>query len=195
MGLLPHAAPRLPEEVRVYVTQAVNQLAYDRKKNYPQFGGAFQPLLYPFETLCGELLQRTLASRVPAHPGEAEYYFEPDLSDLSPAQESVFAKNGRYLRKNLVYGQNNNRIGVLPFCLEHAVKGKPELGGIWQDVREILSAQTIKDAYPLLDSMNKFRNRHVAHVDEPLQDGEAANAAMKVWIEGLTCLSKLLVDE
>lgn len=180
----------LPAEVRIYVTQAVNQLAYDRKKNYPQFGGAFQPLLYPFEALCGELLQRALASRVPAHSSERDYYFQPDLSALSVPQESVFAKNGRYLRKNLVYGQNNNRIGVLLFCLEHAGKGAPELGGVWQDVREVLGGEKMKEIYSFLDAMNKFRNRHVAHVDEPLQDGQAADTAMKLWIAGLARLAK-----
>ena len=180
----------LPEELRVYVTQAVNQLAYDRKKNYPQFGGAFQSLLYPLEALCGELLRRTLASRVPNHRGEADYYFLPDLSDLSAAQENVFAKNGRYLRKNLVYNQNNNRIGVLLFCLEHAVQGAPGLGGVWQDVREYLGDEKMKALYPVLDKMNAFRNRHVAHVDDPLQDGEAADAAMKLWIAGLAQLSR-----
>ncbi len=181
----------LPEDVRLYVTQAVNQLAYDRKKNYPQFGGAFQPLLYPLEALCGEILHRTLAARVPSHRGDADYYFQPDLSDLSIPQESVFAKNGRYLRKNLVYGQNNNRIGVLLFCLEHAVKGKPELGGIWQDVREVFGTDEFRALYPLLNSMNTFRNRHVAHVDDPLNDGEAADAAMNQWINGLAELCRL----
>ena len=183
---------KLPEAVRVYVEQAVNQLAYDRKKNYPQFGGAFQPLLYPLESLCGDILQKTLAPRVPSHRADADYYFQPDFSDLSVPQESVFSKNGRYLRKNLVYNQNNNRIGVLLFCLEHAVKGAPEVGGIWQDVREVLGDAQYKALYPTLDSINKFRNRHVAHVDQPLSDGAVADAALNEWINGLAELCQLL---
>jgi type III restriction enzyme len=181
----------LPEDLRIYVTQAVNQLAYDRKKNYPQFGAAFQPLLYPLEALCGDVLQHTLASLVPTHSSEAAYYFEPDLSDLSPSQESVYARNGRYLRKNLVYGQNNNRVGILLFCLEYAGKTRPELGGIWMDVRRLMQNEKLQSFYPVLDSMYKFRNRYVAHGDEQLQDGDAADAAMKEWIGGLTQLSKL----
>jgi len=185
----------LPEELRIYVMQAVNQLAYDRKKNYPQFGGAFQPLLYPFEALCGEILHRALSNQVPTHRSEAEYYFQPDMSDLSPSQENIYAKNGRYLRKNLVYAQNNNRVGVLLFCLEYAGKTQPELGGIWRDVRGCFATKSMQDAYRVLDSMYRFRNRYVAHGDEQLQDGEKADAAMKEWINGLIQLSKLIAKE
>lgn len=187
-------ASDFPDEIRVYVTQAVNQLAYDRKKNYPQFGGAFQPLLYPLEALCGEVLQRALAPRVPMARAEAEYYFLPDLSDLSPAQENIFAKNGRYLKKNLVYGQNNNRVGVLLFCLDYAGKNRPDLGGIWWDVRETLGDEEFDALYPTLDAMYRFRNRYVAHGDDPLQDGEIADAAMKQWIGGLADLHRLVKD-
>ena len=185
-------ADDLPAELREYVMQAVNHLAYDRKKNYPQFGSAFQPLLYPLETLCGVMLERTLQARVPANHAEADYYFQPDLSDLSPAQENVYAKNGRYLRKNLVYGQNNNRVGVLLFCLDYAGKNQPDLGGIWTDVRAKWHDENSQNLHALLDSIYQFRNRYVAHGDEPLQDGALAEAAMSEWITTLNTLWKSL---
>src|SRR5262249_6586165 len=70
----------LPEEIRPYVSRAVNQLAYDRKKNNPLLGGAFFPLLLPLEQFCGELLRKLLAPHAPAYE-DRRYYFNPYLGD------------------------------------------------------------------------------------------------------------------
>ncbi len=184
--------PDLPEEVRVYVSQAVNQLAYDRRKNYPQFGGAFQPLLVPFEQLCGDLVKQRLGPRVPADYNDRKYYFDPYVGDLPKPQQSVLIKNQRNLQRNLVHAANCNRIGTLLFCLEFAQTWKTDPGGIWGDVAEVFTAPEVAALYPTIKQMNDFRNKHVAHVDEPLTDGDAAEAAMKDWVAGIAELHRVV---
>ena len=63
--------------------------------------------------------------------------------------------------------------------------------GVWRDVRRVFVAPQFAQLYTALDAMNQFRNRHVAHVDEPLTDGELADRAMKQWIAGLIQLHEI----
>jgi hypothetical protein len=176
----------LPEDLRPYVSQAVNQLAYDRKKNNPLLGGAFFPLLMPFEQLCGELIRKLLGSRVPSDSSDQRYYFDPYMpGDLKPFQKNALAKNGRLLQKNLVHGANANRIGVTLFCMEYADHWDTVVSGVWEDVEGAFAAPELVAVRPKLEFMNQFRNRHVAHVDEPLTDGAVAEEAMKQWVAGL----------
>ncbi|HLJ55977.1 MAG TPA: DEAD/DEAH box helicase family protein [Chthonomonadaceae bacterium] len=172
----------LPDEIVQYVTQAVNLLDYDRKKNHPQLGSAFQPLLYPIEKLSGELLLKLLRSHVPAGPQDRTYYFEPYLGDQPKSVQAPFEKNQRFLRKFLVHGDKMNLIGTLLFCLEYPVKWSKNFGGIWQDVKTEFSAPPVAGIHNALDSVNRFRGKYVAHQDEALTDGAVAETVMLEWI-------------
>jgi len=185
----------LPEEIRTYVDQAVNQLAFSRAKNYANLGSAFSPLLLPFEQLCGEVLRKYLGPRVPMSGKDREFYFDPYLDDQPPEIRDVLIKNQRNLQKFLLHFANCNRIGTLLFCINYALEWNIEVGGIWKDVRTAFRDPAISELYPTINEMNKFRNRHVAHVDEPLSDGDAAEKAMLQWIQGLARLHKLVADK
>jgi hypothetical protein len=115
----------------------------------------------------------------------------PSRRHSRPRERNLFAKNGRNLQKNVVHGANCNRIGTLLFCLEYPRRWRQHLGGVWRDVRRVFGGAQFGQLYTVLDAMNQFRNKHVAHVDEPLTDGEAADAAMKQWIAGLIHLHEI----
>lgn len=181
----------LPEELRPFVEQAVNQLAFSRSKPGWQLGAAFMPLLIPLERLCGDILNNRLGPRVPPGRDEQGYYFSPYLGGVTKAQEHVLRKNGENLRRNLVYRSNSNRIGTFLFCLDFADSWDLDPGGIWDDVRQVFASEDVQAVRGRLGEMNAFRGRHVAHVDEPLTDPEVADAAMKDWLQGLTALYAL----
>ncbi|GMV35665.1 MAG: hypothetical protein AMXMBFR61_01730 [Fimbriimonadales bacterium] len=178
----------LPSALSEYVSQAVNQLEYDRAKNYPQYGAAFQPLLYPLEQLCGEILVRYLGPCVPQSPDEQRYYFDPHVEGLPSPLVAALQKNQRNLQRNLVHRANSNRIGTLLFCLEFGSRNDIRIAGVWDDVRRVFSDYRFDGLYAQLGAINKFRGKHVAHVDEPLTDPAVADNAMMDWI---ACIGRL----
>lgn len=180
--------PELPDALRAYVTQAVNHLAYDRQKRAPQFGAAFQPLLFPFEQLSGDLLQRRLVPCTPTDANDRGYYFDPYLDDVPQGRRIALQKNQRLLQKIVVHGVNLNRIGVLLFCLDYANNWREEYGGVWRDVKVAFGAAPFAALYSVLESMNRFRGRFVAHGDEVLVDPDEAEAAMGEWVAGIGML-------
>jgi len=179
----------LPDSIRRYVSQAVNQLAYDRKKGYPQFGDAFQPLLYPIEDLCGQILAGALGPCMPADPQARKDYFDPYLDDLSSGARSALQKNQRLLEKNLVHGARCNRIGVLLFCLDYAATWRRGIAGIWRDVEAAFDGARWAKLRQRVEDVNRFRNTFVAHVEEPLTDAKVAETAMREWIR---CIGELV---
>lgn len=178
----------LPDSLRAYVVQAVSQLEYDRTKNYPQFGSAFQPLLYPLEQLCGEILVRYLGPRVPQSSADQHCYFDPYVQGLPSALTAVLQKNQRNLQRIVVHRANCNRIGTLLFCLEFAARDALRIAGVWADVCRVFSDARFAGLYEQLGAVNTFRGRHVAHVDEPLTDPEVAEKTMREWI---VCIGRL----
>lgn len=178
----------LPESIQMYVDQAVNQLAYIRTRNYGELGSAFNPLLYPFEQLCGEAIQKYLCPLIPSSQDDRIYYFSPYLDDQTPGVRGALSKNQLNLQKLLVYQANCNRIGTLLFCIDYANTWDIDIGGIWRDVRSAFKDPAIAGLYPDISAINQFRNKHVAHVDEPLTDAEVAEKAMTQWIQGIAKL-------
>lgn len=184
----------LPEEIRNYINQSVNLLAYFRKQSNAQLGGAFQPMLVPFEQLCGDILKKYLKPRVPDNYADRGYYFEPYLDDEKPGVKNALSKNQRNLQKILVHGANCNRIGTFLFCIDYANSWDLDIGAIWKDVRSAFATPAVESLMPVIRDMNEFRNRHVAHVDEPLTDADKAEEALKQWIQGISQLYGLLND-
>jgi type III restriction enzyme len=181
----------LPDDIRDYVAQAVNQLAFDRKKGYGQLGASFQPLLMPLEQLCIELLIKHLGPCMPQDYDDRRTYFDPYLGDVSPGQEAVLQKNGRNLNGLLVHHDKRNPIGTMLFCLQYASSWPDIHGGIWTDVHREFADPRLQSLYDRLDTMNKFRNSRIVHVDEPLTDGELAETTMTAWIRNLADLNKV----
>ena len=94
-------------------------------------------------------------------------------------------KNQRNLERNLVHNGKSNIIGTLLFCLDYAANWNLDLAGVWRDVKQVFNDADVLALYPVIKEMNDFRNKHVAHIDQPLTDTEAAERAMQEWIRGL----------
>lgn len=185
----------LPEALRHFVEQAVNQLEYDKRMGNRRLNAAFTVLLEPFEALCGQLLRQEMESYLPDGADERRYYFDPYIDSLPKKIQNELRKHQRNLQRNLVHNAHSNRIGNLLFCLSFAVDGEFQgirAGGVWDDVAEAFAEPPLQAIRPHLVKMNEFRNRRVVHVEEPITDSETAEANLRNWIEGLILISRTL---
>lgn len=186
----------LPESVRHFVEQAVNQLEYDKRMGNRRLNAAFTVLLEPFEALCGQLLKQEMDSYIPATSDERRYYFDPYIDSLPNRAKTELKKHQRNLQRNLVHNAHSNRIGNLLFCLSFAVDSEFQglnAGGVWDDVAEAFSDPGLQGIRPHLVAMNEFRNKRVVHVEEPITEVETAETNLRHWIEGLILLTKQLI--
>ncbi len=179
----PH--PKIENEMR----QAVGLLDYAVRSRQPSYAHAFQPLLLPLDEYALRFLQKHLKPLMPTEQEEIERFFNPHLDHLEVWQRRQLEKNQRYLKGNLVYGRYIQRLGVLLFCLDYAQKGGWGAEGVWSAVAKAFSSEEFKELYGCLEKVNKFRNKRVAHVEEPLTDSEEAWNAMYIW---LGCLDRLV---
>ncbi len=187
---------RLPETVRNFVDQAVNQLDYDRRMGNHRYNLAFSILLEPFEAHCGQLLQKFLGPHIPDSYEDRRYYFQPYLDNLPERIKIELVKHQRNLQRNLTHNAHSNRIGNVMFCLTFATDSNLsslEVGGIWEDVKRTFSQSDLQRVSPILNDMNNFRNRRVVHVEDPITDIETAEQNLKVWVRGMIALCDLTI--
>jgi type III restriction enzyme len=178
------------------VEEAITILDYSKRMGQSRFGAAFQALLEPWENLCGAVLAQEMMPYVPKARDEQRYYFDPHMSDLPKNLESELKKHTINLRKNLLLGQHNNRIGNLIFCLSFGTSQRfsgCQVGGVWDDVVEAFGGADHQALIPVLNEMNDFRNHYVVHGEEPLKDVDLAEKAMRNWVKGLVALQGVLV--
>ena len=188
-------ASGLPSKIATAVEEAITILAYAKRMKHSQFGAAFQTLFAPWEALCGAVLQQEMMPYVPQDREEQRYYFDPHLQGLPKPLESEVKKHTINLKKNLIFGAHNNRIGNLIFCLSFGSAPRfagHRVGGVWDDIVEAFGGSEHQALIPLLNEMNEFRNRFVVHGEEVLTDVNLAEKAMRVWVEGLVALQRAL---
>lgn len=181
----------IPDSVRYFVEQAVNQLDYDRRMGNRRFNAAFSILLEPFELLCGELLRKELGPQVPTDSAGRRYYFEPYIDDLQDRVRNELQKHQRNLQQNITHNAHRNRIGNLMFCFAFATEpafSAVTPGGVWDDVKKHFGAPRLRPLIATLGNMNEFRNKRVAHFEDPITDLPTAESNLKIWVSGLAML-------
>jgi type III restriction enzyme len=176
-----------PAEYEAVIRQAVTLLEDQIRQAAPTLGAAFQPLLGPLDDYAQRILEQQIKPAIPAQ--DHERFFQPSLDHLSKAERAALEKNQRHLFSILVENRPVQRLGTLLFCLGYAQRGAAAAaGGVWQAVRQRFSAPAFQALYGLLDQVNQFRNRYIAHVEQPLRDADEARAALRTW---LACLNQM----
>lgn len=180
--------PKAPPSVEGAMRQAVLLLDHAVRVGMPDYGHAFQPLLYPLDEYALRILDSRLSPCIPVDTQKREEYFDSYSDMLRPRERALLEKHGRYLRDNLVFGRSIMKVGTLLFCLSYADKDGWGATGVWEDVRQVFSGPDMTKLYPDLERVNGFRNTRVAHVETRLNDADEAWEAMCVW---LRCLSQM----
>ena len=175
-----------PAEYEAVIRQAVTLLEDQIRQAAPTLGAAFQPLLGPLDDYAQRILEQQIKPAIPQE--DSEGFFNPSLAHLRPDRRSKLEQQQRQLRDNLVANRPIQRLGTLLFCLGYAQRGDANAGGVWQAVRQRFSAPAFQALYGLLDQVNQFRNRYIAHVEQPLCDADEARAALRTW---LACLNQM----
>jgi type III restriction enzyme len=180
--------PKVPAAVEGAMRQAVLLLDHAARAGMPEYGHAFQPLLYPLDEYALRMLDSRLSPHIPADTQEREDYFNPTLTVLRSRERTLLEKHGRYLRDNLVFGRSIMKVGTLLFCLSYADEDGWGAASVWEDVRRVFSGPDMTKLYPDLEQVNSFRNTRVAHIETRLNDADEAWEAMRVW---LLCLNQM----
>ncbi len=175
-----------PAEHEDVVHQAVTLLEDQIRRSAPTLGAAFQPLLGPLDDYAQRILEQQIKPAIPAQ--DRKRFFHPSLDHLSEGERAALEKNQRYLYSILVDDRPMQRLGTLLFCLGYAQRDGASVGGVWQVVRQRFSTPAFQALYGLLDQVNQFRNRYIAHVEQPLRDADEARAALRTW---LACLNQM----
>lgn len=180
---------KVPAAVESAMRQAVYLLDHAVRSGMPDLGHVFQPLLAPLDEFSIKILDKFIRPKVPTVAEKREVYFTPYLGNIRPKEKFLLEKNGRYLRDNLVHGRSIMKLGTLLFCLDYARGGGWGAPGVWKDIELAFSGRGVEELFSLLEKVNDFRNKHVAHVEEPLKNADEAWPAMMLWLK---CLSKMV---
>jgi len=185
------AIERAPAPVESVMRQAVYLLDHAVRSGMPSLGHAFQPLLAPLDEFAVKILEKFIKPKIPVVAEKREVYFMPFLGNLAPRERVLLEKNGRFLKDNLLFGRSIMKLGTLLFCLDYA-KGKGwGATGVWKDVEQAYSRPEMEELHSLLTEVNSFRNRHVAHVEEPLRNDKIAWQAIIKWLRCLDLMVRL----
>ncbi|MBI2907605.1 MAG: DEAD/DEAH box helicase family protein [Chloroflexi bacterium] len=178
----------LPAPLEASMRQAVTVLDYAVRSKMADFAHAFQPLLQPLDEYALRILDARLRPLIPSEARARDDYFNPYLGNLAPRDRGLLERNQRYLRDNLVFGRPIQRLGTLVFCLGYAAHGAAKAAAVWVGVAQAFSGKDMGDLYEELESVNRFRNTRVAHVEEKLENADEAWEAMTAW---LRCLGRM----
>jgi type III restriction enzyme len=182
---------KAPASVESAMKQAVYLLDHAVRTGMKDLGHAFQPLLAPLDEYAVRILDKFIRPKIPSIAEKRDAYFTPYLGNLHPRDRALLDKNGRYLKDNLVFGRSIMKLGTLIFCLDYAHFGGWGAAGIWKDVQQAYSGGNMEELHSLLIKVNEFRNKHVAHVEEPIKDPDKAWQAMAQWLKCLDLMAKL----
>ena len=183
----PERLEQLPSRYRQGVEQAALMIPFLESTEAPSFSPVFQPLLGPLDDAARALILDRLMDAVPVGVPDQQPFFFPDYGALRGRDQSHYKRQASNLRRTLVFRNGVSPIGLLCFCLDHARRRKGPRG-VFAAVRKGFAECGGADLYEMLQGVNEFRNTFVAHVEERLEDIEAAREALGQWVECLWAL-------
>ena len=181
-------AAELPERLRRAVDEAVSLYLFFEKKSGVNYAPAFTALLGVLDEAGRGLLAQKLAEHLPATAKDQAAWFDPYLAKVDPRLHRHYTEMARNLRKTLVYQSGVSPLGLLRSCLDYALNDATELTGVFAALREEFRRPGSRALLELVQAVNEFRNRRVAHQEQPLTDSTQTKAALQQWVESLAAL-------
>jgi type III restriction enzyme len=161
---------------------------FEKKDDAASLAPIFNTLLGPYDEAAKAIILKFLQPKVPAMRADQQRWFEPDLGASDAKSARHFQNMAASLKKALVYGSVHSAIGLLRSCFDHAVTGKPPIGGVFEAVREAFAIPGAARFLDRISAVNEFRNTYVAHHEKPLTDRALAEKTLKAWVETLALL-------
>lgn len=159
-----------------------------KSRGETNFAPVFNDLLGPFDEACKALVLKLLQDSVPTGQVERQSWFEPHYGSINRKTRKRYEEMAMNLKKTLIHGKPRSVIGLLRSCLEIAANRPKNVGGVFSAVREKFAFPGSGDLLKRINSVNKFRNTYIAHIEKRLTDKDKAEKNLKFWIETLTLL-------
>ncbi len=160
----------------------------EKKTDTTSLAPVFSTLLGSFDEAAKAFVLKLLQPTVPINRLDQQRWFEPDLSAVSQKDLRHFQNMAASLKRALVYGSVHSAIGLVRSCLDHAVQGKPAVGGVFAGVRQAFALPDAIEHLKRISDVNEFRNTYVAHHEKPLTDRALAQQNLKSWVTALASL-------
>lgn len=173
----------LPERLRRAADEAISLFRFFEKKEGVNYAPVFTTLLGVVDECAKGLVMTKLSPLIPSNPVDQQDWFYPYLGKVDQRMRRHYEDLGRNLRKTLVYRSGVSPVGMLRSCLDYALNDSTRIGGVFDTVKCSLKFTGARDLLDRVSRLNDFRNRHVAHQEEPLAEPLKAKNALADWLE------------
>ncbi len=181
----PALLEELPSRYRKAVEESVAIYHFLKNKETATFAPVFVGLLSCVDEAAKGLMRRKLQSELPAAKADRKAWFRPYLEELPEGRRRHYGYVASNLEKTLVRESGLSPLGLLRDCLEYALTDETELGGVFVAVKAAFAGSGAQEVFDAVAGINSFRNTYVAHQKKPLDDAEATELALRMWIEAL----------
>ncbi len=181
---------KLPELYQRAIRHSVTLFEEAVKKGDQNFSFShvFTPLIRPLDDSTKALIIDTLLPYIPDSESGRKDFFEPDYY----GGKTNLKETADNLKKMLLYRAGKSQIGLLKFCLDYASGRDDGIQGIFLALRDAFKDLSNSKLHNYIKEINNFRKQYVAHQEgAELTDKKKAEAALKIWIDGLVELHKV----
>ncbi len=181
----------LPSRYKKAIEQSILLFEFHRNKKIDSFSPLFQPLLGPLDDAAKGFIISRLGPDLPETELAQKDFFNPYYDALSSRDIEWHKKHANNLRRTLIFQNGLWPLGLLKFCLDYSENDRHSIGGIFESIKKHFKKY---NGSGLLDSVNTvadFRNKFVAHQEEPLTDVDLAKNGLNAWIRGLVKIYQL----
>lgn len=158
----------------------------EKKHDATTLAPVFNTLLGTFDEAAKSKIIGGLQPKLPLVRADQELWLSPDLSKVPARTRNGYEKTARYLKRGLIHGSVPSAIGLLRTCLDHALNGPNEPGGVFHAIKTAFGGGTNAALLVRIARVNTFRNTYIAHHESALTDRALAAAELKYWVETLS---------
>ncbi|MBU0716945.1 MAG: DEAD/DEAH box helicase family protein [Planctomycetes bacterium] len=186
VGLVPDdVLAALPPRYRNAVEQAAMLFRFMENKVGLNFAPVFNALLGSLDEASKGLVTRRLQDLMPATAPEQKAWFEPYIGRVEGGKRRHYESMAQNLKRTLVFGNGISPLGLLRNCLDFALNDRSKFGGVFDAVIQQFNVRGGRDFLATVESINDFRNTHVAHQEQELTDAKLAERELVKWTNGL----------
>ena len=181
---------KLPSRGKKTVRDALELYRFlEKKQEIRNFAPVFTTLLGLIDEACKSMILKCLEDKIPSNRDERNGWLNPDMENIALRKHRHYQNMAQNLKRGLIYDNAHSVIGLLCFCLDHALNDKIKPDGVFKSVRESFRWPGARKLLERVLEINEFRNTYVAHSNKELTDVTLARNNLKKWTETIGLMS------
>ncbi len=181
---------KLPSRGKKTATDALELYRFlEQKQEMTNFSPVFTALLGLMDDACKGMIMERLEDKIPSNRDEQDEWLNPDLENIDRHKRRRYENAAQNLKRGLVYDNAHSVIGLLCFCLDHALNDRIKPDGVFKTIRESFRRSGTRKLLEHVSAINKFRNTYIAHSNKELTDKMLVENNLKKWIEVIGLIS------